>query len=307
MGEKIKQTTYLKSPVNYPGGKYKLLPQLVPLFPKEIHTFIDMCCGACNVGANVKAQYWWFCDVNIPLIYMWDILQHTPIEDIETHIEKRIKEFELDDDEHVEKGYYEFRKFYNSITEEEYLKDDKQEHGLDLYILHCYAYNNQIRFNKKGEFNSPYGARKWNPVQKRNLEKFLKRIDNFKVGFITCEFDQFPYDLYPEDFIYIDPPYSIGRAVYNENGGWSDRDDYRLFEQLDKWTEQGFRWGMSNVIKHKDVYNTRLVNWLKENEDRYFVYDISSDYKNCSYNLKYTRGKTQEIFVVNYQPEIEEG
>ena len=35
----------LQSPLNYKGGKYKLLPQLIPLFPKKIHTFVDLFCG----------------------------------------------------------------------------------------------------------------------------------------------------------------------------------------------------------------------------------------------------------------------
>lgn len=33
---------YLKSPLNYIGGKYKLLPQILPLFPKEISSFVDL-------------------------------------------------------------------------------------------------------------------------------------------------------------------------------------------------------------------------------------------------------------------------
>jgi adenine-specific DNA-methyltransferase len=33
---------YVKSPLNYTGGKYKLLSQILPLFPNEIDTFIDL-------------------------------------------------------------------------------------------------------------------------------------------------------------------------------------------------------------------------------------------------------------------------
>ena len=34
----------IKSPMNYVGGKYKLLPQILPLFPENIDTFVDMFC-----------------------------------------------------------------------------------------------------------------------------------------------------------------------------------------------------------------------------------------------------------------------
>ena len=40
----------IKSPLNYIGGKYKILPQILPLFPKNIDTFIDLFAGGCNVG-----------------------------------------------------------------------------------------------------------------------------------------------------------------------------------------------------------------------------------------------------------------
>ena len=36
------QNLYICSPMNYIGGKYKLLPQIIPLFPKKTDTFIDL-------------------------------------------------------------------------------------------------------------------------------------------------------------------------------------------------------------------------------------------------------------------------
>ena len=46
----------IKSPLNFTGGKYKLLPQLLPLFPDDIDTFVDLFCGGCNVALNVTAK-----------------------------------------------------------------------------------------------------------------------------------------------------------------------------------------------------------------------------------------------------------
>ena len=36
---------YVKSPLNYTGGKYKLLPQLLELFPKQVNSFVDLFAG----------------------------------------------------------------------------------------------------------------------------------------------------------------------------------------------------------------------------------------------------------------------
>lgn len=47
---------FIKSPLNYTGGKYKLLPQLLEIFPKEIDIFVDLFAGGGNVAVNVNAK-----------------------------------------------------------------------------------------------------------------------------------------------------------------------------------------------------------------------------------------------------------
>ena len=47
---------YAKSPLNYTGGKYKLLPQLLEKFPKHFDSFVDLFGGGFNVGANVECE-----------------------------------------------------------------------------------------------------------------------------------------------------------------------------------------------------------------------------------------------------------
>ena len=46
----------IQSPLNYTGGKYKLLPQILPLFPKDIDVFVDLFCGGCN-GDDAPAPF----------------------------------------------------------------------------------------------------------------------------------------------------------------------------------------------------------------------------------------------------------
>ena len=42
--------------MNYMGGKHKLLPQIEPLFPKDIEVFVDLFCGGLDVSLNVKSE-----------------------------------------------------------------------------------------------------------------------------------------------------------------------------------------------------------------------------------------------------------
>ena len=52
----FKKEQLIKSPLNYTGGKFKLLPQILPLLPDDIGTFVDLFCGGGNVGVNIRAE-----------------------------------------------------------------------------------------------------------------------------------------------------------------------------------------------------------------------------------------------------------
>ena len=46
----------VKSPLNYTGNKYRIIPQIREFFPKKINVMVDMFCGGFNVGVNVNAN-----------------------------------------------------------------------------------------------------------------------------------------------------------------------------------------------------------------------------------------------------------
>ena len=54
-------------------------------------------------------------------------------------------------------------------------------------------------------------------------------------------------------FIYLDPPYTNTLAIYNENDGWGIESDYKLFKELDRLSELGVKWAMSNVLENKGI------------------------------------------------------
>ena len=66
----------IQSPLNYTGGKYKLLPQILPFFPKNINLFIDLFCGGCNVGINVNCNKVIYNDIDINLLYLYNTFKN---------------------------------------------------------------------------------------------------------------------------------------------------------------------------------------------------------------------------------------
>lgn len=67
----------IRSPIVYTGSKYRLLGQLLPLFPKNIDVFYDVFCGSCTVSLNSKANKHICNDIITPLIGLYDYLKNS--------------------------------------------------------------------------------------------------------------------------------------------------------------------------------------------------------------------------------------
>jgi site-specific DNA-adenine methylase len=141
IGVSMSEIKLIKSPMNYVGGKYKLLPQIIPLFPKEIDTFIDLFCGGFNVGINVKANRIIGNDVCNEVIEVYKGIQKEGLENSLKLIKNEINKYELSKTN--EKGYKSIRDKYNSGDNGWYV----------FYSMLVHSFNYQIRFNKKGEYN----------------------------------------------------------------------------------------------------------------------------------------------------------
>lgn len=121
-----------------------------------------------------------------------------------------------------------------------------------LYVIIVYAFNNQIRFNANGEFNLPVGKRDFNAKIERKLIGFIERLREQDNEFSSTDFRSFnTQKLNENDFVYIDPPYLIACATYNENGGWLDKDELDLLEFLDVLDSKKIKFALSNVLISK--------------------------------------------------------
>jgi len=284
----VKRSKYKKSPLNYIGGKYKLLPQIMPLFPRQINTFIDLFSGGCNIGINVNANKIICNDMNTKIIDMFKVFQDTETEKILYHIESRISEYALSKEN--EKGFINFRNHYNAT-----------KNSLDLYTLTCYSFNYQFRFNNNLDYNNPFGRNRsqFSQSMRNNLLSFLERIKSVNIEFSSKDFTDFDLSaLDYEDMVYCDPPYLITNGSYNDgNRGfkdWKKEQEIALYDLLDKLHQQNVKFALSNVLAHKGVHNEILIEWCK----KYIVTAIENDYSNSSYNAK--KGESLEVLITNY-------
>lgn len=286
----------ISSPMNYIGGKYKILPQILPLFPENIRTFVDLFCGGCNVGINISAKKIVFNDNLSYLIELYKTFNSKSKEEILAHIEKRIAQFNLSLTN--KDGYLELRKLYNT-----------EKNPLDLFVLTAYSFNHQIRFNNSHEFNNPFGKDRscFNEHMKNNLINFLNALEKKNAEFSSCNFDNFDFsDLSYDDFVYCDPPYLITTGTYNDGKrgftGWNEEQEKKLLKILDELNEKKVYFALSNVLEHKGKENLILRNWIEEK--KYFVSSISKNYSNSNYHtIDRNKNSTVEVVITNYNPQ----
>ena len=284
----VSRRKFLKSPLNYIGGKYKLLPQLIEFFPEKINTFVDLFSGGFNVGINVDCNKVICNDMNTFIIDLYKELYSKPIDETLNKITGRINEYGLSKEN--EEAFKKFRDYYNKTKE-----------PIDLYTLSCYSFNYQFRFNNNKEYNNPFGRNRsqFSDNMKSNLILFTEKLKSMNVEFLSEPFDKVDLSkLNNEDFVYCDPPYLITTGSYNDgNRGfkdWKEEEEIQLYKVLDELNKRKVKFALSNVIEHKGKENILLKEWSKKYKTIY----LTSGYSNSSYNTK--RDKSIEVLIINY-------
>ena len=313
----VKSNYFIQSPLNYTGGKYKLLKQILPNFPNEIDTFVDLFCGGCNVGINIEAKKVVYNDLNKNLLYLYNTFKNLDKETTFYWIYHIIKEYNLSLvskhgysfyncesskglGDYNRNGFLKLRADFNNKTllqNEDYY----YYYYIMLFVMIVYAFNNQIRFNSSGEFNLPVGKRDFNNKIQEKLSKFIERLKEQNSIFTCFDFRDFKIEnLNENDFVYADPPYLITCATYNEQGGWTEKDEYDLLAFLDNLSKNRIKFALSNVLSSKGKENKILKAWIERNVNRYRVIHLNYNYANSNYQTKDKTKSSDEVLIVNY-------
>lgn len=308
-----KDVKYLSSPLNYTGGKGKLLPQMKPLFPQKINIFVDLFCGGCNVGINVNAKQYFYNDNNSELIGLYKTFMRLDSKDIIDNIENIIDLYKLSNSSINGYSFYKCdsssglgkynKKYFNRLREDfNKLNYKNTEYYMKFYALIVYGFNNQIRFNSDGKYNLPVGKRDFNKNVRKKLISFIDVLKNQRANFTNKDFRKFEIgDLDSDSFVYADPPYLITTASYNEGNAWNERDEKDLLEFLDDLDKNEIKFALSNVIEHKGKINYILKNWIEKNKDKYIVNHLNYSYSNSNYHAKNKTSITDEVLITNYK------
>lgn len=276
---------YVKSPLNYTGGKFKLLDQILPLFPEDIEVFVDLFGGGANVLANADAKYHVYNDLNAPVSGLIHWLYSTATETALAQVDHYIEVYGLNKENRD--GYLACRLDYNN---------EDTKHPSHLYALLTHAFNNQIRFNTKGEYNMPFGTGRssFNPVLRERFTDFANRLHTLRLVGNATSFDEVIAP--PGSFFYCDPPYLITTATYNEKDGWNPEQEEKLLHYLRTLDSYGIKWALSNVTHHQGRTNDLLIAFAGD----YVTHELTMSYSHNSYHKKDRDSKSREVLVTNY-------
>lgn len=231
--------------LKWAGGKFKLVDAITRQFPNSYHPrYIEPFVGAGAVAINVvDFQTVVINDVNADLINVWTMLRTQPEEVI------RQVGFLFSGLYNNAGDYYQLRKEFNAR-----LSTDARQTALFIY-LNKHGFNGLCRYNRKGEFNVPFGKYatvNFDPEKLRNISKKMQ-------GWIVANQDyKTIMDMAGEgDIMYLDPPYvPLSRTAsftsYSPEGfGMKDQ------QELSYYAEASVSRGATVIISNHDTSEVR--------------------------------------------------
>ncbi|MCK4539579.1 Dam family site-specific DNA-(adenine-N6)-methyltransferase [Candidatus Parcubacteria bacterium] len=301
MNKKIK-----RSPLFYVGDKYKLMKQLIDLFPNKINNFYEPFTGGGTVFLNINANKYYLNDIDKNLVNIHNFLIKSAKNPNKffRDVEKIIYKYNLSRSykkniipatlrkEWVKTYFAKFNKEgYEKLRVQ--VNKNKQNNPLILYILLIYGFNRMLRFNGGGKFNLPVGNVDFNKNVVNALNNYFDFVFDKKIYLSTKDFRTFfsRKKITKNDFIYLDPPYLIAASEYNKL--WDKKSEADLLDLADSLNKQGVKFALSNVTHYNGDRNELLIKWMK----KYKAHKIISNYISYHNNKK---KKIKEVLITNY-------
>ena len=171
--------------------------------------------------------------------------------------------------------YYEIRKEFNYPS-------GKYLHGTVYYFINKTAYSGMIRYNKKGEFNVPYGRYKnfnTNLITNKHYE-LLKNTDIYNLDYAKI-FEMAT----PNDIMFLDPPYDCVFNDYGNNDGFNEEDQRRLAEEYKNLNTRALM-----IVAKTPLTEELYSKFIVEEYDKNYAVNIRNRFKS----------EAKHIIIKNY-------
>jgi DNA adenine methylase len=193
------QVATLRPPLKWAGGKRWLAPHLQPLWRAHAgRRLVEPFCGGLAVALGLNPRHALLNDVNPHAVNFYRHLQRGLTIRVAMRNERDL--------------YYRHRSDFNRLATTRRGAVSRKAAEL-FYYLNRTAYNGLCRFNRKGEFNVPFGRHeRINYI--RDFGAYRAVLSPWQ--FLSGDFEKLA--LNEDDFIYADPPYDVPFRQYARDG-----------------------------------------------------------------------------------------
>jgi len=233
-----------RSPLKWAGGKHRLLPLLLPLFPHG-DRLIEPFVGAGSVFLGTSYAGYLLNDANPDLMAFWSALKN----DADRFVEAA--QLYFDDQLRSDAAYRQIRHDFNATA-------DSFERAVRLLYLNRFGFNGLYRVNRHGEYNVPYGK----PVKVPGFPVLQCQLaaERLQSAELCCgDFERVMANGGKGDVIYCDPPYlnsTCGESfsAYTASG-FGQEDHFRLMRAAQAAAGRG----ATVLISNHDTTDTRKL------------------------------------------------
>lgn len=182
------KNTSLSPIVKWSGGKKDEIKKFIDFIPKTFDTYLEPFIGGGAVYFHINPQNAVINDVHTELVDFY--------QSIKDGFSDEIYNF-MKDHPNEEETYYKVRSYKPS---------NRLENAQRFYYLRKTCFRGMLRYNKKGEFNIPYGRYKnynFEDLKDKRYEELLKNTEVLNKDFKHI-FDNYNSE---NNFMFLDPPY----------------------------------------------------------------------------------------------------
>lgn len=231
----------MKTFLKWAGNKSQIKELISKHIDARNSSFIEPFVGSCAISLNIEAKNYILNDINPDLINLYKTILS------DDSFVEYAKSFFIDENNSSEQ-YYKFRKLFNET------KDVRLKSALFIY-LNKHTFNGLCRYNKNGQFNSPYGRYKKPYFSEKEIIDFKTKFKN--ASFDCQDFRETMLKAKKNDVIYCDPPYVAISKTSNftsyTKDGFNQKDQQDLMNLAEKLRKKG----VTVIISNHDTAESR--------------------------------------------------